>query len=817
MSLIYYLLRIQTLPSILCNKQAIVPENQGLMSDHSKKLVTNDPSSMKNPDFSKNNIRKSISHVNDIFDERYRVFLEQVSDGVFETDIYGNFIYFNKAFCNILGRSGSEIQGHDFSRFMNDGNARKAYETFTHIWVTHNEATDLQWEVIDSEGKTRLIELSAFLIKDERGTKKGFRGIARDITQKMKTINALKKSELLIEKESKASRRAELMARNLLDFIPYPMIVSDLNAKISYLNPAFTRTFGWTLDELKGEQIPFVPPGLSEEARLNREYLLREKHMRLETKRLTKDGRILDVIIRGAVYTDEENDNDGGKLFIIRDITQEKKLELTNATLLRISTALPEYPVLEDLLDYISSETKRLLNSESSTIAILEESMNEIFFLGAAYDDSDAKYRIKKVRFPVENSITGRVIKSGKPVIVHDSKKEPDYYPGVDEQAGVHTKNMLFVPLRSHDRTIGVLAAVNKKEGAFDDTDVELMNMIAGTVALSVENARYSEELREAYHEVMMLNRAKDKVINHLSHEIKTPVSVLLATLNILAKRLEPLPSETWETTLKRAKRNLERILDIQYEVEDIMRNGDFRSYHMLSTLLGECSDELEALAAEEFGEGNIVEKLRNKIEDIFGPKTVEIKDIDLAAFTDNILRIMAPNFSHRDIEIFSSLEKSSAIHIPEDVLEKVITGLLKNAIENTPDKGKIEISVRPKSGGTEFRVKDYGVGITEEYQNRIFEGFFATQDTMNYSSKRPFDFNAGGKGADLLRIKIFSEKYSFTVEMQSIRCKYIPEESDICYGNVDRCQFCSVREDCYKSGGTVFTLFFPEPLPEAG
>ena len=783
------------------------------MSKNHRKSIPNNENAMKDPTFSKDNIRKSISHVNDIFDERYKIFLEQVSDGVFETDIYGNFIYFNKAFCNILGHTGLEIQGHDFSKFMDNENARKAYETFTNIWVTHNETSDLHWEIIDSQGKTRLIEVSAFLIKDIKGTKKGFRGIARDITQKMKTINALKKSELLYEKETKASRRAALMARNLLDFVPYPMIVSDLNAKISYLNPAFTRTFGWTLDEIKGERIPFVPENLSEEASLNRELLLKNKHMRLETKRLTKDGKILDVIIRGAVYTDEENDNDGGKLFIIRDITQEKKLELTNATLLRISTALPEYPVLEDLLDFISIETKRLLNSESATIAILDESMNEIFFLGAAYDDSDAKYRVKKVRFPAENTITGRVIKSGKPVIVRDSSREPDYYPGVDEQADVHTKNMLFVPLRGRDRTIGVLAAVNKKEGAFDDTDVELMNMIAGTVALSVENARYSEKLREAYHEVTMLNRAKDKVINHLSHEIKTPVSVLLATLNILAKRLEPLPTETWETTLKRAKRNLERILDIQYEVEDIMRNRDFRGYHMLSTLLDECSDELEALAAEELGEGIIVEKLRNKIEDVFGPKTVEIRDIDLACYTDNLLTQIKSRFTHRDIEIIKSLEKSSAVHLPEDVLGKVITGIIKNAIENTPDKGKIEIGVKPKSSGTEFIVKDYGVGITNDYQNRIFEGFFATQDTINYSSKRSYDFNAGGKGADLLRTKIFSEKYNFTIDMQSTRCKYIPEESDICYGNVERCKFCHGKQDCYTSGGTVFTLFFPSLL----
>ena len=787
------------------------------MSDNEKKSITDDTDSLKNPTISKDNIRKSITSVNDIFDERYKIFLEQVSDGVFETDTYGNFTYFNNAFCNTLGHSRSEIQGHDFSRFMDDENAKKAYETFTEIWVTHKEISDLHWEIIDSEGKIRLIELSAFLIKDVNGTKKGFRGIARDITQKVKTIKALRKSELLYEKESKASRRAEQMAKNLLDFVPYPMIVSDLNGKISYLNPAFTHTFGWTLGEIRGEQIPFVPVSLSEEARINRARLLKDKLMRLETKRLTKDGRILDVIIRGAVYTDEENDNDGGKLFIIRDITQEKKLELTNATLLRISTALPEYPVLEDLLDYISNETKRLLNSESSTVAILDESRNEIFFLGAAYDDSDAKYRVKKVRFPAENSITGRVIKSGKPVIVHDSSKEPDYYPGVDEQADIHTKNMLFVPLRSRDRTIGVLAAVNKKEGTFDDTDLELMNMIAGTVALSVENARYSEELRKAYHEVTMLNRAKDKVINHLSHELKTPVSVLLATLNILAKRLKPLPSETWETTLNRAKRNLERILDIQYEVEDIMRNSDFRSYHLLSILLECCSDELEALAAEEFGEGEIIEKLRKKIENSFGPKTAEIKDIDLTSFIDNALEQIKPNFAHRDIEILKFIEKSSAVHLPLDVIEKVITGLIKNAIENTPDKGKIQINVKPKSGGTEFIIKDYGVGITEESQRRIFEGFFPTQETINYSSKRPFDFNAGGKGADLLRTKIFSEKYSFTIDMKSTRCKYIPEESDICYGNIDRCQFCEKKEDCYNSGGTVFTLFFPERYPGTG
>jgi signal transduction histidine kinase len=103
-------------------------------------------------------------------------------------------------------------------------------------------------------------------------------------------------------------------------------------------------------------------------------------------------------------------------------------------------------------------------------------------------------------------------------------------------------------------------------------------------------------------------------------------------------------------------------------------------------------------------------------------------------------------------------------------------------------------------------------VGITEEDQKRIFEGFFTTQETIAYSSKQPFDFNAGGKGADLLRMKIFSERYNFKIDMHSSRCRFIPKESDICPGRISNCSYCTRKEDCHHSGETTFTLFFPPP-----
>jgi len=476
--------------------------------------------------------------------------------------------------------------------------------------------------------------------------------------------------------------------------------------------------------------------------------------------------------------------------------------------------ALPAYPDLEDVLDYISSEIKLLLNVDGAIVILLDEGKKELFFLGTAYEDRATQKRAKEIRFPADKGVAGKVIETGEPVIVPDTSKDPNYYSVVDEQLGYNSRTMLDVPLRSSDRIVGVLCAINKKEGVFDNTDVDLLSMIGGTVALSVENARVSNELKKAYKEVTSLNRAKDNVINHLSHELKTPVAVLASSLNILTRKLTALPEETWKPSIERAQRNLDRIKDIEYEVEDIMRDKQHKTYGLLSLILDQYIDELESLITEEAGDVHVVERIRKRIEEIFGPKEMVQEEIILDECVKQRLEQSKPLFSHRQVEIIHNLVSTPPIYIPLDPLQKVVDGLIKNAVENTPDEGKIEITVRKKGKGSELVVHDFGVGIIEEAQRRIFEGFFTTQDAMVYSSKRPYDFNAGGKGADLLRMKIFSERYNFKIDMTSSRCGYIPKESDVCPGRISICTFCKKKEDCYHSGETIFSLYFP-PSPK--
>ncbi len=416
--------------------------------------------------------------------------------------------------------------------------------------------------------------------------------------------------------------------------------------------------FGWSREEVIGQTIPWIPPGLKAQTREDFRRLLREKDGTIETKRMTKDGRILDVIIRGQISSEGEEDGFGA-LFILRDVTEERRIERINEALFQVSRALPHYSVLQDRLDYISSEVKKLLNTEAAAVGLFDEEKNDLYFLGAAYDDASAQRQIKKVRYPVHKSISGKVIRTGEAIIVPDTASEPDFYDGLDKAIGFHTRNLLVVPLRARDRIIGVLAAINKKVGPFDQKDQKLLTMMASTVALSVENARFSKALKEAYEEVSSLNRAKDKIINHLSHELRTPVSVLLASLELFSKKLEAVPAKDWHATYNRAKRNLDRIIGIQDQVGDIMRGSEYKTYSMLRFLIDQCGDELEALVADKVGEGEIVRWLRERIEKEFRPEPSRREEIRLHHFVEQRIEALRPAFSHRRIEIMKDLHQT--------------------------------------------------------------------------------------------------------------------------------------------------------------
>jgi K+-sensing histidine kinase KdpD len=370
---------------------------------------------------------------------------------------------------------------------------------------------------------------------------------------------------------------------------------------------------------------------------------------------------------------------------------------------------------------------------------------------------------------------------------------------------------MLSVPLKLKDKTIGVVTVANKHHGEFDNIDMELLSMVTNTIALPIENARIHEELHKSYKELKTLNHVKDKVINHLAHELKTPISVLGASMTLLLKKYkaEGLESESIKNIFARGLRNLDRILDIQYEVEDLLKKKDFKAYMILNKLVDACKDELTVLIENETENTDILDRVNDSIESLFGPKKNHAQSLFLDEYIPKLIKKLRPEFMHRKCLLNIQVDKAIAVHIPPEIIDKVTTGIIRNAFEYTPDNGKIDIVLKNTENCSELIITDYGIGFTKEKLKLIFGNYFVPPESIDYSTKNPYDFNAGGSGFDLLRIKIFSESYNFKIWINSNRCNLISTDNDLCPGDIDLCQSCTSQNDCFNSGGTSIHIKF--------
>jgi len=182
---------------------------------------------------------------------------------------------------------------------------------------------------------------------------------------------------------------------------------------------------------------------------------------------------------------------------------------------------------------------------------------------------------------------------------------------------------------------------------------------------------------------------------------------------------------------------------------------------------------------------------------------------ISLYSFAQRVLGKVKEKASHRDIQITLEGAKDLTLNTNPEVLERTFIGLLKNAIENTPDEGVIRIVLEQKAQWIQVKFVDFGIGVTKENQRRLFDGLFDARDTELYGSKKAYDFGAGGKGLDLLRTKVYSKRFGFGISVKSQRCLYLPTDRDLCPGRISKCPHCRVREDCFNSGGSTFCLTF--------
>jgi GAF domain-containing protein len=479
--------------------------------------------------------------------------------------------------------------------------------------------------------------------------------------------------------------------------------------------------------------------------------------------------------------------------------------------LYRSCMALASTMDLDHLLDVVMEELNKAMETEAAGILLYDQREGDLYWRAALDERKLLGKKRDDLRIPVDNSICGEVYRSGEPALVNDAHNYPRFFGEFETRSGLYIRNEIIVPLHTRDDTIGVLIVINRKDGRFAEEDVNLCSSLAGVVALAVENAEFFNELLKSYRELEDLNQVKSKIINHLSHELRTPLAIIRGTLAIMEKKLRDLGIEGFERALSRMNRHVLSLNRLESQVESIMMTGYSWERRMISGFLDQALALMEVQAERTPEIEHAAAMLRKWLEKTFPTRRDEVEEINVKEFCKPVFDYIRSRAEHegRKVNLQVDLADAARILIPGHVLESIVEGLVRNAIEAVPDHGLVQVTGRVRGDRFLFRVKDTGMGIPEKSRDLIFEGFCPVQETEDYSSGRPYSFNAGGKGIDLLRIRMFSELYNFKVSYTSKRCTHLGEESEF-PGDAANCPHCAVPQDCAESGGSEFLVDFP-------
>lgn len=418
---------------------------------------------------------------------------------------------------------------------------------------------------------------------------------------------------------------------------------------------------------------------------------------------------------------------------------------------------------LNEMLKQIAQKATEVMEADRCSLFLYDPETNELWSTVAL----GMGERVIRIQSGV--GVSGSCFKTGEVINLEDAYDDPRFNREVDVRTGYHTRSVLCMPLYTREgEKLGVIQLLNKKDGLFTREDETFLRTFGNQASVFIEMAQLQkariEALEQSRTELERLNRAKGKALDHLSHELRTPLSVIQGNLKLLKRRLrEQVPPFEGGRLFEALEKHLNRIMDIQQETDKMIR-----SY-----------------------------------------QEIEIENLPLFPIAEQALERAKQKASHRELHFLFEGEKNLSIRLDRRILGDILEGLLKNAIENTPDEGLIRILFEQSASKILLKVEDFGIGITAENQAFIFDGFFHTQETDLYTSKRPHDFYAGGKGLDLHRMKLYGQRFGFDLSVESRRCIYIPTDRDLCPGKISACSHCKGPQDCHSSGGSTFTVSF--------
>lgn len=305
------------------------------------------------------------------------------------------------------------------------------------------------------------------------------------------------------------------------------------------------------------------------------------------------------------------------------------------------------------------------------------------------------------MEIPSDKGIAGEVFQKGEAKISEDVTREERHFREVDERFGYRTRNMVTVPLQDIEgKPIGVLQALNKRDGDFDEHDMETLSIVATVAATAIQTARMQEERQLA---------VIARLLGNISHDIKNMLTPIITT------------AQTLELFYESFNKDLERLCSVMGEgawqkVKEALQNFD-AFFQEAMQMIEEGSEQIQ----------DRVREISDAIKGVISEPHFEPTDINEVA--ERVLRALKIVAQRQEVDLrLEQVTEMPKVLLDPKRLYNALYNLVNNAIPETPPNGSVTVrtyicrdGVFPDGNYLGIEVADTGCGMPPEVMNSLF------------------------------------------------------------------------------------------------